>query len=541
MTAEFTTKEILAALQWGEWKQVATKHGERKVRTATPSEDFWKMWREDGATLKANGFSVSKYEGEWLVSEWVKLDGEISGMQTSIEQPAPTSVAIPEVEIPDDVKAKLLSFQIPSVKILVNALSKHGSALDGSDLGSGKTFVSIAACKILGKKLAVICPKAVIPSWYRACEHFGIKPEVVINYELVRNGKTSWGHWQSVGKVEKFVWSLPVDTMFVFDEIHKAKSAKSVNCKIATAALEQGYMVEGISGTAACNPTEMKIVGQLTKLHKGGGDFYRWQKMNGVIKGRFGFFFNGSAQVLARINKQIYPEHGTRLKIADIPEFPETQIAAEAYDCGENTGKIDDVYKKMFEELADLDTKEFESAGARKGAELAIQMFARQRAELLKIPAAVEMIEDYIEAGQSVVIFTNFRDTIEALSKRLETKCIVQGDQSADERQRNVDSFQMDKERVILVNIQSGGAGLSLHDINGNHPRAAIIFPTWSAIDFKQSTGRVHRAGGKSKSIQRVVFAAGTIEDEICQKLKSKLQNIAALNDADLAPNGIFK
>lgn len=525
------------SLSWGEWREVSTSRGDRLLRSANPNENFWALWRERKEEIKALGISVSNYRGEWSVSQWKNVDEQERVVQS---QPSEEKVAEEKVEVvlDDSISSKLFPFQIESCKNLIVALKKYNSAIDGSDLGSGKTYTAVAAAVSLKKRIAVVCPKAVIPSWYRACLHFGVQPEMVINYELVRNGKTSFAHWEGEGRKQKFVWDLPQDSIIIFDECHKMKNSKSINCKMGLAALRQGYMVEAISGTIACNPIEMRFSGEVAKLHCG-ADFYPWLKRVGVVKGRFGLFFRGDAESLARIHRKIYPDHGSRLRIDEIPDFPETQIQPEAYDCGDNSSKISEVYSEMFRELEEISKKEFDSAGARKGAELAAQMFARQRAEMLKVPACIEMVEDFIENGKSVVIFTNFRDSIEALSERLNTKCIVQGSQSSEERQRNVDAFQSDQSRVILVNIQSGGAGLSLHDLNGKYPRAAIIFPTWSAVDFKQATGRVHRAGGKSKSVQRVLFASGTIEDEICEKVREKLKNLSALNDADLAPAGI--
>ena len=89
---------------------------------------------------------------------------------------------------------------------------------------------------------------------------------------------------------------------------------------------------------------------------------------------------------------------------------------------------------------------------------MVIQLRARQKAELIKVPLIVEMIEDSLEDGMSVAVFVNFSETIRALSKRLHTTCIVWGENKGDERERNIESFQEDKERVILVNVRAGGS-----------------------------------------------------------------------------------
>jgi hypothetical protein len=105
------------------------------------------------------------------------------------------------------------------------------------------------------------------------------------------------------------------------------------------------------------------------------------------------------------------------------------------------------------------------------------------------------------------------------------------------ERRGNIDSFQRDDARVIVGIIQACREGLNLHDLNGNYPRAALIMPSPSVFDLKQVLGRVHRSGGKSKSLQYIVYAAGVgIEESICEKLDTKLKRLDVLADGEIDP-----
>ena len=85
------------------------------------------------------------------------------------------------------------------------------------------------------------------------------------------------------------------------------------------------------------------------------------------------------------------------------------------------------------------------------------------------------------------------------------------------------------------VQAQAGGAGISLHDLNGKYPRMALISPSYSAIILKQCLGRVHRDGSKTKALQRIVFVANTVEEEVCEKVKDKLHNLDLINDGVLS------
>jgi len=51
---------------------------------------------------------------------------------------------------------------------------------------------------------------------------------------------------------------------------------------------------------------------------------------------------------------------------------------------------------------------------------------------------------------------------------------------------------------------------------------------------MRQSMGRIWRDGSKSKSIQKIVFVSGTIEENVCNTVNQKLTNLDLLNDGDL-------
>jgi len=142
------------------------------------------------------------------------------------------------------------------------------------------------------------------------------------------------------------------------------------------------------------------------------------------------------------------------------------------------------------------------------------------------------MAENLVEQGNSVVIFTNFMATCRTLMERLGAVG-VHGEQTDEERQRAIYEFQENKKNVIIVQIQAGGVGLSLHDTKGR-PRVSLICPTYSAIDLKQALGRIHRAGSKSRALQYIVYAANSVEEQVARKTKKKIEQISLLNDGDL-------
>ena len=126
---------------------------------------------------------------------------------------------------------------------------------------------------------------------------------------------------------------------------------------------------------------------------------------------------------------------------------------------------------------------------------------------------------------------------IEILKDLLDTKCVIHGKQTFEERKKNINRFQKNKERIIVSNICAGGQSINLHDEDGKHPRVSLIIPSYSSTQLIQALGRIHRAGSKSPATQRIIFSSSSVEEHIAKKLKEKVKNLSSLNDTDL---GIF-
>lgn len=487
------------------------------------------------------------------------------------------------------IDAKKYGFQLPSIKAHVAAYragQKH--RLEGSDMGAGKTFIALAVCKLLGRRPFIVCPKNVRKKWKEAAAYFELQTLDAVNYEKLTRGNTEWGSftkWDlkmnewgrrkaeyaeacAQGKKDAFIdprrpmrqaddgdfdyeFKLPDDAFIIFDESHRMKGVESLNAELLIAAVRKAAEANSklqtmeVSASAACSPADMRALGYALGLHSL-NDFMLWAKMNGCVEGQWGNIeFVGGEEMLSELHSQFFENNklGCRIRVAELPKgmFPETQIEAEAYDMGEDEGKIATVYREMEKELILAQ----ENAAMAKHP-LTILLRARQKVELLKVPTFVEMIEDAQKDGMSALCFVNFKETLFALSKRLARKKLKEqfhpqlywGGNKRD-REIALRNFQENKENLLLLNIAAGAESIDCHDLSpgGKHPRFSIISPSWSALKMHQATGRPHRAGGTSNSIQRIVYCAGYPEANVCQKVREKLRNMQTLNDGDFIPD----
>ena len=420
-------------------------------------------------------------------------------------------------------------------EFFVSKLSQGISTIDTSSVGTGKTVVAAAIAHSLNIPIAVICPKSVIPAWERELKEFNVAPLFVLNYEKIRTGRTPY--MSKRGK-KIMVWGLPENTLILVDEIHKCKGPYTQNCQLVISLIQQGYRVHGMSATACEDPTEMRSIGYMLGLHslnkseEGKKSWYSWMKQNGCAQDQWKQWRLLRRADLKNVKETIYGVTGKKLTVEDFPDsFRDNRVFIEPIQFSSSAKII-----KSYEELGITPNivQDFIERGTVTESEFILVnlLRARQLAESFKTPDIADMAEDLVAQGNSVVMFVNFRETVDALCEKLgREKCKrIEGGQTIKERQDIVDAFQNDEVHLLAANISAGGTGLSLHDVNGKRPRISLISPSFSAKDHLQTLGRIHRNGAKSDAIQKILVAADSIEEAVMKSIDKKLKNLEALH-----------
>lgn len=407
-----------------------------------------------------------------------------------------------------------LPWQTEPVRILADAIRNNRAALDGSDTGVGKTLHTLFAAKEAGLPVGVICPKAVIPSWQEWMQRVGVTIGFVSNIEALKADQVLL---QGDGK--KWKWNVP-RCVLVFDEVHRFSAPDSENAHILACAPKPVLM---LSATAAPDPTRLRAIGHQLGITSW-QEWWHWCGRNGCKRGYFGGIeFKGKQEHLDRLHRQIFKTKlGVRVRIAELgDQFP---------DCRLETINVPVKDQKEINKAYALELKALEEAAPNAAVQV---LRARQVSEHAKLKAVIELAEDHIESGRSVVFFVNFRESLSQLTEFFDCPAVY-GDQDPLDRAAAIKQFQSGEAVAIVCMIQAGGEAISLHDLEGTRPRSSFILPGWSARELIQAKGRTHRAGGKSPAFIYFVFADGTIEERIRRKVDAKLANISTLNDGDL-------
>jgi superfamily II DNA or RNA helicase len=416
------------------------------------------------------------------------------------------------------------------IKLLYSSLVKNKAALDASATGTGKTLCAIMVAKKLGKPVVVVCPKAVIPTWRKELEEQGVASAAVINYEKLRTGKSGLGAWNS----KKWEWGLNEEHLIVWDEAHRCKSPSAQNTKMLIASKSHYNLM--LSATIADDPTELRGVGFLLGLFEL-PKFWNWCRSHGCRPNPWGAmeFDRRKTGSLEKIHDQIMPNKGGRMTVDDMKgHFADNFIIDDPLDFSDD-GKIKELYEEMELELEGLKKEMADDSDNPAAKALVAQLRARQAVELYKVPLICNTIEEIVnDEHRNVAVFVNFDATINAILDRLQkterTVSVIRGKQSEKEREVSILGFQNNTSRVILCNMEAGGVGVSLHDTTGERPRTALISPSFNAKSMVQVLGRIHRAGGKSPAIQRILVAEGTVEEKVAKSVKEKIKAQEILN-----------
>lgn len=439
----------------------------------------------------------------------------------------------------------LYPWQAESVTRLVEVIRARGAAVDASDTGTGKTLVAVETVRALGDPpTLVVCPKAVIPTWRQTAAEQGVELDV-INYEKLISGRTPFGRWEEWRGHRVWRW-VPEVRFVIFDEVHRCKGLRTLSSKILRACRPQQKWVLGLSATLADSPLDLYALGYVLRLHDGTErpslrnpnpmPFTRWAGRFGARPGIWSWLEwdpppQRRAELLGLLHRELFPACGVRVRYADLPEavVKRAVVSPELVELDPaNVRKIQKAYEAMREiyRLREL-----------AGSKLTELLRLRQEAELAKIPAFVEYAEDAL-AGASVVIFVNFSASLNILADHFQTRNVIDGSQTGDagarERQEIVARFQAGEINLLICNLHAGGVGLSLHDVHGDCPRVTLISPTWSAKLMRQVLGRVDRVGSRSAAVQRILCAAGTVEEKVYANLRRRLQNLDRLQDGEL-------
>ncbi len=410
------------------------------------------------------------------------------------------------------------------------------------EMGLGKTLQILAYLRTAATPSLVVCPASLLFNWRREVERF--VPELKV---LSIDGSDRSSRFPLIPQHDLVVTSYPLlrrDIDFyrpfhfgaiILDEATHIKNPNTQNAQAATALRgEQRFVLTG-------TPVENSV-----------RDL--WSIMNFVLPGYLGSreefreryelpINRGSEPERQRLAKRLRPVMLRRLKRDVLQDLPAKLEQTAFCDLSDEQREL---YAKLQAEgrrKLDLLAKEKGSNQARmtmlttllrlRQACCDVRLLGREsEARSAKLDLLLELLEEAIDGGHRVLIFSQFVTMLKLIRPELDSLdipyCYLDG--STKDRAAVVDQFQNRSDiPVFLISLKAGGVGLNL-------AAADTVFhfdPWWNPAVEDQATDRAHRIGQERVVTSYKLIARDSVEEKILALQNKKREIIDATVESE--------
>jgi len=419
---------------------------------------------------------------------------------------------------------------------IVSLLSKDRFIL-ADDMGLGKTTSAIAAA-VLGKyqKILVVCPASLKKNWVVEISNFEDLNDItilnhhryltkkwnIVNYDTLKNYHTV-GARKKNEKQELSLFEKTGFDLIIFDEAHYVKNMKSDRSKISIDLAKKCKTVWFLTGTPITNkPIDLfSLLEGCNSPLSGNWQRYVLRYCDGKSfrKGNKKVWITNGASNIDELRRYVDDIFLKRNK-NEVLDLPDKIVTQRYYELEEVSAY--NAYVKEYQEWYDDEIKK----GNNPSQITSINQLSKLRKLIAdeKVKYTIEQIEELLEDGHNVVVFSCFTDSIRDIYEHFNTNAVlIDGSVSVTKRQQIVDDFQNNpKKRVFCGNIIAAGVGLTLTKAD------YVIFNDvdWVPANHSQAEDRIYRIGQDKKCTVIYNILADTIDSDIYNKLIYKFSNI---------------
>jgi SNF2 family DNA or RNA helicase len=424
-------------------------------------------------------------------------------------------------------------------------LNRLGGIL-ADDMGLGKTVQAlslIASIHLnqvksdLNAVACVICPATLLENWRREAARFFPEIRLFIHHGSQRLKTTQEFHRHdliitSYGTLvrDRDLFSTVSFATIIADEAQHAKNRRSQNAQALFGLQSTSRFI--LTGTPVENTLddlrtliEFVLPGAAPSPPQNTrGEDRRWYDAQ---------LSTLAAPYILRRNKQeVTPE---------LPEKIEQSVFFQ----------LEGAQRSLYDRLKQTGQKEMdqlESAGASKGA-VRMHIFKqllrlrqaccdprliesdRSPSESAKLAAFRELLDEAMDAGHRMLVFSQFVSVLSLVREELEESEIPYAylDGQTRNRQREVDRFNDDPEiPVFLISLRAGGTGLNLTGAD----TVVHYDPWWNPAVEAQATDRAHRIGQNRVVTSYRLIATNTVEERVIELQAGKRKMLEQVFDA---------
>ncbi len=455
---------------------------------------------------------------------------------------------LPELNVDIPLKMKLFPYQAKGVAY---ALQKKRLII-GDQPGLGKTAQAIATVAASNAfPCLVICPASLKLNWQREWHMWTDRKALLLS----NKNKDTWPmfaksdgnlfqkaamadvfitNYESlkkffVARIDKpegkplrinhikFKSTIKIFKSIIIDESHRCKELKTQQTKFVKGICDDKDMILALTGTPVVNKprdliSQLGIIGQLQNLggYKNFIDHY-CEGYNGAANLKE-LNYNLSVNCFYRRDKsevlKDLPAKMRQVVLCDISTKKEYKDALADLE----------IYLKKYKHATD------EQVARSLRGEVMVKIGVLKNISARgKLNDVVEYVNDVMDSGEKLVLFTHLRDVQKNLKAQFPEAVTIWGEDDGPTRQRNVDQFQKNPNvKLIICSIKAAGVGITLTASS----RVAFVELPWHPADSEQCEDRCHRIGQKD-SVQCTYFLGKNTIDEWIYKIIDEKRSIA--------------
>ena len=492
-----------------------------------------------------------------LITTLPGYEFDITGEYVSLEKKP--------VEVPVDFefKTKPYSYQVEGF----NYGLQNERWLLGDEMGLGKTKqvidIAVAKKKQYGyKHCLIVCGVNGLKwNWQAEVQKHSDEDSFILGQRRMKNGKLMIGSTAdklkdvlSLSKIDSYFIITNVETlrnddivkelkewcadgtigMIAADEVHKMKNPSSQQGK-GFLKLQSKTMI-AMTGTPLMNtPMDTYIILKWLGFEK--HSFYAF-KNHYCVMGGFGGYEVTGYKNLDELQTQLQDIMLRRLK-EDVLDLPEKTYIDEYV---EMTPKQEQIYKEITAEIrASIDQIKMTNNPL---AEL-IRMrqatgytgiLSSSIQESAKLDRMEELVDEAIENGKKVAVFSNWTQMTTPIRNRLNkyNPAVITGEINDNVRQAMVDKFQNENSCKVIIGT-SGAMGTGLTLTAGTVE--IFLDEPWNRANKEQAEDRCHRVGTTENVTIYTLMAKNTIDERIHQLVYKKGEMADMLVDGKVPTN----
>ncbi|NQY64667.1 MAG: DEAD/DEAH box helicase [Alteromonadaceae bacterium] len=470
----------------------------------------------------------------------IELDDAINEMMLSLKDKEKLAL----IAQPENLNANLRPYQVRGLSWLSYLENLGMNPCLADDMGLGKTMQVISLFLNAPKQQAalIIAPTSVIGNWYKELEKFAPSIKAIIHHGSKRTKHDEFSHIMAENDIVITSYGLIRKDKGLFKSVTWSRLIIDEAQNIKNPAAEQTKVISSIKANSRIALTGTPIENRLMDL---------WSIFNflnpGILGTRTAFRkeFEIPIQRDNDIRKTkilknlVEPFILRRLKtdkniIQDLPDKIEQKVYCEL------TKEQASLYQSIVNEV-EQSINETEELSAHKmiflSALLRLKQCCNHPAQLLqdgsefslersiKLQRLTELVKEAINNGESLLIFSQFKEICDALQNLLKTQLgynihYLHGGTSRKKREQMIEQFQASDSppSIFVLSLKAGGVGITL--TKANH---VIHFDRWwnPAVE-NQATDRAYRIGQQKTVFAHKFITLGTVEEKIDQMLEDK-------------------